>query len=210
MQVRLLRVLQERKYEPLGSVTPVEADVRVIAATNRNLEELVRAGSFRDDLYYRVNVVKLSIPPLAQRREDIPLLVDHFVVKFNSSQGRSVPGVSEETMTRLVAHDYPGNVRELENIIEHAFVLCRDGVIEPRHLPAAMQGPMTPDGRPWPKGITLAAMEELLIVDMLRTHEGNRTAAARALGINPSTLHRKLKALRIELPPTDGRSRSRG
>ena len=208
MQVRLLRVLQERTYEPLGSVTPVKADVRVIAATNRDLDELVQAGSFREDLYYRVNVVKLIIPPLLERREDIPLLVEHFIAKFNSRQDRSVPGVSEETLARLLAHPYPGNVRELENIIEHAFVLCRNDVIQPKHLPPAPQGPMTSGGgTPRPVGLTIAGMEALLIADTLRIHSGNRTAAAKALGINPSTLHRKIKSLDIETPPTDGRSR---
>ncbi len=124
MQVRLLRVLQERVYEPLGSVEPVKADVRLIAATNKDLGKLVRKGVFREDLYYRIHVIRLALPNLRDRREDIPLLVEHFIAKFNRLQGKDVVGVSDEVLARLMDHDYPGNVRELENIIEHAFVLC--------------------------------------------------------------------------------------
>jgi transcriptional regulator with PAS, ATPase and Fis domain len=120
MQVRLLRVLQERVVEPLGSVRPVPVDVRVVAATNKDLVGLVRAGRFREDLYYRIRVIHLKLPALRQRREDIPLLVDHIIAKFNHLQGKDIAGVSNEVMARLMEHDYPGNVRELENIIEQA------------------------------------------------------------------------------------------
>jgi transcriptional regulator with PAS, ATPase and Fis domain len=139
MQSKLLRVLQERTYEPLGSVDPVSADVRVIAASNRDLGDLVRKGIFREDLYYRVNVVRVQLPPLRDRREDIALLVEHFVAKFNRLQQKNVAGVSEEVMAILLNYDYPGNIREVENIIEHAFVLCRRGLVEPGHLPAALR-----------------------------------------------------------------------
>jgi PAS domain S-box-containing protein len=207
MQARLLRVLQEQTFEPLGSVEPVKVDVRVVAATNRNLARLVRKGAFREDLFYRIRVVSFELPRLSDRREDIPLLVAHFVAKFNRLQGKDLAGVSEEVLARLVEHDYPGNVRELENIIEHAFVLCRSGLIERQHLPVELRGeaagePLRPAG-----GMSLSAMERLLIEDALRRHGGNRTAAARQLGINASTLFRKIKALQIDLPPRDGRSR---
>jgi PAS domain S-box-containing protein len=209
MQSRLLRVLQEKVYEPLGSIEPVVADVRVIAATNRDLSELVAAGRFRDDLYYRVNVIKLTVPPLADRREDVPLLIDHFIGRFNRLQEKDIVGVGEQAMAALLAYDYPGNVRELENAIEHAFVLCRAGLIELRHLPPELRARAGPPTGPHAGGMTLAAMEATLIADALRQHRGNRTAAARALGINPSTLFRKLKKLNLDLPAKDGRSRGR-
>jgi len=194
MQTRLLRVLQERVYEPLGGVKPVRADVRIVAATNKRLQQLVQEGVFREDLFYRIHVVRLELPALRDRREDIPLLVDHFIARFNRLKGRDVAGVSDAVLARLMEHDFPGNVRELENIIEHAFVLCRGGLIELAHLPPHLRGE-TGDGvsglRP---GMTLTAMEKVLIRDALRRHQGNRAAAARELGINPSTLFRKLKA----------------
>jgi PAS domain S-box-containing protein len=200
MQARLLRVLQERVYEPLGSVEPLEADVRVIAATNKDLSRLVRKGSFRQDLFYRINVVRLRLPELRDRREDIPLLVERFISRFNHLQNKDVAGVSEETLAILMGHEYPGNVRELENIVEHAFVLCQSGLIDPRHLPPALRGDIdsTPTRGRGPR--TLKAVEALLIRDAVRRHGGNRTAAARELGINPSTLFRKIKSLGIELP----------
>ena len=205
MQARLLRVLQERVYEPLGSVEPVTTDVRVIAATNKDLARLVRKGVFREDLFYRIHVVRLVLPNLRDRREDIPLLIEHFVSKFNRLQGKDVVGASEDVMARLMEYDYPGNVRELENIVEHAFVLCRSGLIQLAHLPPQVRGTGTDAPAPSIAGMTLEAMERLLIADALRRHGGNRTAAARQLGINPSTLFRKVKALGIELPESDGR-----
>ena len=209
MQARLLRVLQERVFEPLGSVEPVEVNVRVIAATNQDLARLVRKGRFREDLYYRVNVVRLELPPLRDRREDIPLLIEHCVGKFNRLQGRDVAGVSEEAMAALMRHDYPGNVRELENIIEHAFVLCRGGLIEMEHLPASLVGGARPAAPPSGGGMTLRALEAVHIADAIRRHGGNRSAAAKELGINPSTLFRKIRSLGIEVPEGDGRTSDR-
>lgn len=205
MQARLLRVLQERTYEPLGSNEPVKADVRIIAATNRDLWQLVRQGQFREDLFYRIHVVVLRLPPLRERREDIPLLIEHFIDKFNRIQGKEVAGVSEEVLRRLIEYDYPGNVRELENIIEHAFVLCRGGLIELAHLPhllrSSFQGAPVPAG----SGARLRDMERWLIMEALRQHQGNRTAAARQLGIHPSTLFRKMRRLKIQWPlPSEG------
>ncbi len=200
MQIKLLRVLQERVFEPLGSVDSVKVDVRVIAATNRNLGELVRQGTFRQDLYYRINVVRLQLPPLCDRREDIPLLVEHFLDKFNRSQEKHILAVSDEVMATLMAHDYPGNIRELENVIEYAFVVCRGGMIEPQHLPPALHGQGGPNGACRHEGLTLRELERIHIRDALRRCDGNRTAAARQLGINPSTLFRKLKSLKT----TDG------
>ncbi len=208
MQVRLLRVLQERVVEPLGGVEPLALDVRVIAATNRDLRRLVRSGAFRDDLYYRIRVVHLTLPGLKKRREDIPLLVDHLVAKFNRIQGKQIVGVSEQVLARLMEHDYPGNVRELENIIEQAFVLCRRGVIELSHLPPELRpktGRTSPEGQP----LSLAAIEKLFITETLERRSGNRSLAARDLGIGTSTLYRKIHALGIEPPAIDGRGRRR-
>jgi transcriptional regulator with PAS, ATPase and Fis domain len=196
----LLRVLQERVFEPLGSVEPVDVDVRVIAATNKDLSRLVRKGVFREDLFYRVNVIRMKLPELRDRREDIPLLVGRFVSKFNRLQNKDIPGVSEDALALLMQHDYPGNVRELENLIEHAFVLCRGGLIEPHHLPPSVRGDTETKPQRGKGTLTLKALEALHIADAVRRHNGNRTAAARELGIDPSTLFRKIKALRIELP----------
>jgi PAS domain S-box-containing protein len=207
MQVKLLRVLQERVCEPLGGVEPVRVDVRVIAATNQDLARLVRKGTFREDLYYRINVVRLQLPPLRERREDVPLLVEHFISKFNRLQDKHVIGVSEEVMTALLSCDYPGNVRELENVIEHAFVLCASGLIELKHLPPEFRAGPGIEPEQARGGLSLKGMERLHIAETIRRHGGNRTAAARELGIDPSTLFRKIKSLGIELPEGDGRSR---
>jgi PAS domain S-box-containing protein len=194
MQVRLLRVLQERVVEPLGAVDGVKVDVRVVTATNKNLPELMRQGRFREDLFYRIRVVHLRLPALREHREDIPLLIERMVTKFNRLQGKDLSGVSEAVLVRLMEHDYPGNVRELENIIEQAFVLCRGGLIELHHLP--------PELRPAPEqldgagtSMNVRVMERYLVEAALKRHNGNRTRAARELGIDPSTLYRKLKAL---------------
>lgn len=208
MQVKLLRVLQENSFEPLGAVEPVAADVRVIAASNRNLESLVRKGIFREDLYYRVNVIRLELPPLRDRREDIPLLVEHFVSKFNRVQQKSISGVAEEVMAILLEYDFPGNIRELENIIEHTFVLCREGLIEPRHLPTALRECSRAELVSGSGELSLKALEKLHITEAIRRHGGNRKAAANSLGIHVSTIFRKIRALDIELPEKDGRSTS--
>ena len=211
MQVRLLRVLQERVVEPLGGVKPIPVDVRVIAATNRDLTKLMGAGQFREDLYYRIRVVHLELPGLEKRREDIPLLIDHLVAKFNRLQGFShkhIAGVSDEVLARLMEHDYPGNVRELENIIEQAFVLCRGGMIELNHLPREFRptaGRGSRDGQP----MSLEAIEKLFITETLQRRNGNRKRAAGDLGIDVSTLYRKIRTLDIETPEVDGRKRRR-
>jgi transcriptional regulator with PAS, ATPase and Fis domain len=197
MQTRLLRVLQERIYEPLGSVEPVRCDVRVLAATNKSLTALVKEGKFREDLFYRVHVVRLELPALRERREDIPLLADHFVARLNRLKGRDIAGLSDTALARLMEHDFPGNVRELENILEHAFVLCRGGLIELNHLPPPLRtGGEVASGIP--AGLTLAAMEKLLIQDALRRNDGNRAAAARELGMDTSTMFRKIKSLGLK------------
>lgn len=198
MQVRLLRVLQERVYEPLGSVNSAKADVRIITATNKRLSELVEQGAFRDDLYYRINVMRLELPPLRERKEDVPLLIDHFIGRFNRLQNRNISCVTNEVLTSLVSYDYPGNVRELENIIERCFVLCQGEIIEGKHLPASVRPLEDVDQGTTGQAKTLRQMESILIIEALRRNKGNQTAAAKELGVNKSTLYRKLKAYNIK------------
>ena len=132
LQVRLLRVLEERSYEPLGSSKSVKADVRVVAASNKDLSRLVEEGSFRKDLFYRINVVRLALPTLAERKEDIPLLADHFIARLNRLRNKSLSGLGHEVLAIFMRHDWPGNIRELKNTLEYAFILCREGIIRPR------------------------------------------------------------------------------
>jgi len=206
-QVRLLRVLQEHVFRPLGATRDEKTDVRIIAATNKNLSELVSAGSFREDLYYRINVVCLYVPQLRERREDIVLLADHFIRKNNARRGGKISGLSRESLAILMAYDFPGNIRELENAIEHAFVLCREGQITPHCLPEAMLGRLGASPSPLSVGGALRTMEAKAILDALGRNRNNRLAAARELGMHKSTLFRKIKTLGIELPPSDGRSK---
>jgi PAS domain S-box-containing protein len=203
MQARLLRVLQERCVEPLGATDAVKVNVRIVAATNKDLAQLVRQGEFREDLFYRVRVIHLKIPALKDRREDIPLLVDHLVAKFNRIQGKDIAGVSQDVLVRLMDHDYPGNVRELENILEQAFVLCRGGLIQMENLPIELR----PVGiKPSTSGaMSLRSAETNLIESALKRNDGSRERTARELGIDPSTLYRKIKALALSAPPHDGR-----
>jgi PAS domain S-box-containing protein len=193
MQVKLLRVAQDHEYEPLGSSETISADVRVIAATNRDLRALISEGRFREDLFYRLAVVRLRIPPLKDRREDIPLLVERFVSRFAQRTGKPITGVSEEAMQLLLGHDYPGNVRELENAIEHAFVLCHGGEIRPAHLPRETVEASTGTGTE-PKALGLRESAEAEVIRRtLARHQGNRVAAAQELGMHRSTLWRKLR-----------------
>jgi PAS domain S-box-containing protein len=205
IQAKLLRVLQDKVFEPLGGVQSIKADVRIIAATNRDLSELVHEGRFRTDLYYRINVFRLELPPLRERMEDIPLLVNHFVAKFSGLKGKEISGVSPEALAILMKHDYPGNVRELENIIEHAFVLCLGGMIQPHHLTEELQ-PET--SSPQRESLDLLSeYERELILNALRRNQWNRLQTAKELGIHKTTLFRKIHKLGIDLPDVDGRSK---
>jgi PAS domain S-box-containing protein len=202
VQVRLLRVLQERTYEPLGAVSSVNANVRVITAANQKLSELVEQGKFREDLYYRINVMRLELPPLRERKDDVPLLVNHFTNHFRRLRNKNISCVTDEVLASLLAYDYPGNVRELENIIEHCFVLCQGEVIEKKHLPASVCPSSSMDKIMTSEITTLKQMEQLLITEALRRNKGNQTATAKELGINKSTLFRKLKAYDIKSQAT--------
>jgi len=207
-QVRLLRVLEEKEFQPLGSVEKCKTDTRIIAATNLDLEEKVADGSFRRDLFYRINIIRFTLPALRDRKEDLPLLVEHFIEKLNRIKGRFVANLSQEAMTQLLAHDFPGNIRELENIIEHGFVLCQEGEMGMQHLPSSL-GDSPAEKLPPPAGKivqNLQVAEADLILDALKHCNYNRLAAAKELGMHKSTLFRKLKKYQIELPSLDGRS----
>ncbi|MFH1613662.1 MAG: sigma 54-interacting transcriptional regulator [Planctomycetota bacterium] len=197
VQVKLLRVLQEKTYEPVGAVSTVKADVRIITATNKKLDELVKDSKFRDDLYYRINVMKLELPPLRDRKEDISLLVDHFISRFNQLHNKNICCVTNEVTAALLAYDYPGNVRELENIIEHCFVLCEGEIIEAKHLPSSVRPALKKENAKNSEPATIKQMEIILITQALRRNKGNKTATAKELGIDKSTLFRKMKAFDI-------------
>jgi transcriptional regulator with PAS, ATPase and Fis domain len=196
LQVKLLRVLQEREYEPLGATVTLKTDARIIAATNRNLAQRVAMGSFRDDLFYRLNVIKIDLPPLAQRREDIPLLVKHFIAKFNALKGKAIKGISAGAMDILMRYPFPGNIRELENIIEFAFVLCREEMIKKEHLSGDIlkdtsRSFVPQSGAAPPPRLDQAEKES--IVAALEQHGGHRGKTAAYLNIDKSTLWRKMK-----------------
>jgi len=197
LQVKLLRFLQDHTYEPLGSNTSVRADVRIITATHRDLGAMVRDGTFRDDLYYRLNIMQISLPDLATRREDIPLLVRHFIGRFRGTTGKPIERLTQDALAVLMHYPWPGNVRELENAIEHAFILCKGTEIGLEHLPAHLStDPGTEEIQGiGPTGSSLDSIEREAILAALHRHGGNRTRAARDLGIHRTTLVRKLKRL---------------
>ena len=203
LQVKLLRVLQNKTYEPLGSNTPVKANVRIITATNRFLPQLVREGHFRDDLYYRLNVVNIQLPPLRERVEDIPLLIDHFVKKFGAEKQKDIVGVSDAVIARLMRYSYPGNIRELENIIEYAFILCPGGYIQESHLPENIVGEaespavsvyLTAGGE------SLAEIEKQAILQSLERNKWKKMLTCRELQISKDTLRRKIESYGLENP----------
>jgi len=195
-QVKLLRVLQEREYEPLGGVKTLRADVRVVAATNKKLVDLVGEGRFRDDLYFRLGVVRLTIPPLRERREDIPYLVEHYIQRFNVKRSKQITGVTPAVMELLMRHDFPGNARELENIIEHGFVLCHERLIDLVHLPEELQSgghaPALPAGNAAGSGLKLAEADAIRAA--LVRSGGHLGRAAAELRISRTTLWRKMRS----------------
>ncbi|MBD3393393.1 MAG: PAS domain-containing protein [Chitinivibrionales bacterium] len=197
LQVKLLRVLQEKRFEPLGATASETADVRVIAATNTNLPELVSQGKFRKDLFYRINVLSVELPPLRDRRCDIPLLADHFIEHFNNVYEKDIEGLSDHALAVLMNHDFPGNVRELQNIIEHAFIMCPAATIMPEHLPRQI----APSGSPaisGPGPVDVKEFERQHIQNALEQNRYSRQKTARQLGMHTATLWRKMKKLGIE------------
>lgn len=205
-QIRLLRVLEDKQYQPLGSNLSVQANVRVVAATNKDLSELVVQGTFRKDLYYRINVMKIVIPPLCQRKEDIPHLIKHFISKFNHLSDKEIENISPDVLDLLMRYNFPGNVRELENIIEHAFVLCRENIIKPEHLPEELKHATNNYTNYSNITTSVNEVQANLIIEALQRNNWNRLAAAKELKIHKSTLFRRIKQLGIKLPSKDGRS----
>lgn len=200
LQVKLLRVLQDREFEPVGGAKTHKVDVRMIFATNCDLEEAVRKGEFRQDLYYRINVVTLTQPPLRERIADIPALAEHYLREFVSQTGKAVSGLSEAAVQRLQAYDWPGNVRELVNVIERAVVLSKSSVIQPNDLPEALREDASVAGavsssRTFGSNLksALANPEKQIILDALERHGWNRQHTADSLGINRTTLYKKMK-----------------
>jgi transcriptional regulator with PAS, ATPase and Fis domain len=211
LQIRLLRVMQEKTYEPLGSTKTEKADVRFVTATNKELESLVKEKKFREDLYYRINVLKLQLPPLRDRKGDIPLLVSHFINRFNDLKGKNIQGLNPEVLPFLMSHNFPGNIRELENIIDYATVVCKNDHIGVEHLPDYLvqdsknKKIIESGGK---KNGKLKEMESSYIYNALEKNNWNRRATAMSLGIHPTTLWRKIKQLQIVIPNQDGRTRS--
>jgi PAS domain S-box-containing protein len=203
VQAKLLRVIEAKEFERVGGTETIKADVRIIAATNRNLYEEVKAGRFREDLYYRLNVVSIKVPPLRERREDIPLLVSFFIERFNHEFGKQIEGVSQQTMDLLLGYDWPGNVRELENAIEHAFVHCRGELVMPDHLPQEIRRTSAyPGVTPLfelPSGENpLEAAEKAVIIRVLEETGWHMGKTAEILGISRPTLWRKMRKYGIK------------
>jgi len=199
VQSKLLRVLQEKTFEPLGGTAQVQAHVRIVAATNSNLTDLVKKGKFREDLFYRINVLSIKLPPLRERRGDIPLLCEHFIEKFNGRYEKAILEISKDALELIIAHDFPGNIRELENIIEHAFVFCKGPAIQLDHLPEDLRrGMPLMAEKPLLSGIkNFDELEKVFLENVLMETGGNKILAAGRLGIDKSTLFRKLKKLGI-------------
>jgi len=213
LQVRLLRVLQDRTYEPLGGTKSETADVRIVAASNKDLVRLVEEGKFREDLYYRINVVRLELPPLRERKGDIPLLIEYFIKKFNQLNSKEIQGVSAEVLPILMSIDFPGNIRELENIIEYATVVCKENLIGIEHLPDYLRQSShgverNHAGKTREKNVSWDGMKKSFIYETLMKNNWNRRETAAQLGIHPTTLWRKIKQLKIDIPKQDGRTKT--
>lgn len=197
-QVKLLRVLQERAFERVGGEATITVDVRIVCATNRDLLAEVQAGNFREDLYYRLNVVNLVVPPLRERKEDIPLLMTSFLAQYTKENNRPIEGFSASAKRALLTYDWPGNIRELRNSIESAVVLARGSIIELEDLPPQVTSKESSSTVSLSVGITLAEAEKRLIMATLELEGGNKTKAAQTLGIGRKTLHRKLQEYHID------------
>jgi len=199
IQVKLLRVLEAKELMRVGGVEPVKVDVRVVAATNRDLDKEVREGRFREDLYHRLNVIRLNLPPLRDRREDIPMLIDTFLGSISEEHGRPRPTVTNEAMKKLECFDWPGNVRQLRNIIESSILFCKTGIIDVKDLPAAIASAAeSTSSVSFDKPMSLEAVEHEMIRKTLTETDQNRTRAAKMLGISRRTLQRKLKELGLD------------
>jgi len=192
VQIKILRVLQDKRFERVGGEQTVEVDVRVIAATNRNLEKEIAEKRFREDLYYRLNVVRIHVPPLRERRDDIPLLITAFLQEFAKENGKNIEGIDARARAALYKFDWPGNIRQLRNCLESAVVMCSGTIIKLEDLPPSIAGSAESDTIAVPAGITMAEAEKIIIRQNLAIHKGNKSKTADVLGIGRKTLHRKL------------------
>jgi len=199
LQVKLLRVLNNGEYQPLGSTRMSQADARIITSSNRDLKDMVEQGKFREDLYYRINVITIHIPPLRERLEDLPILIEHFIRKFRAKRKKDIQRISEQALSLLRKYDFPGNVRELENAIEHAFVICEGELIETEHLPQRILEAAQNVGNGYGNILNGNSSEEAMIRQALIRNHGNCTRAARELGIHRVTLWRKMSKYNIAL-----------
>jgi len=200
LQAKLLRMLETLEFERVGGIRPIRINIRLLAATNSNLEEAIEAGTFRADLYYRLAVVILTMPPLRECREDIPILTSNFIARCCKRSGRRIMGISSEARAMMMQYDWPGNVRELQNALEHAVVLGEEDVIQPGDLPRSV----SESGRKAPEAIpdyreSIKSLKKKLILQAVRQAEGNRTLAAKALGLHPNHLHRLIRNLHLEV-----------
>ncbi len=203
LQAKLLRVLQEREFERVGSSQPIKVNVRILSATHRDLESLMRSGQFREDLYYRLNVVTILVPPLRDRRQDLPPLMDHFLKLFAAKNGKSLRGFSREARDALLRYDYPGNVRELENLVERAVVLCRGDVIDRGDLPLVLEEPDVPGEAQTQLTAAVEGLERRMIRDALKRANGVQTHAAELLGVTERALRYKLKKYGLQGEDSD-------
>jgi DNA-binding NtrC family response regulator len=192
IQIKLLRVLQEREFERVGGEETVETDVRIVTATNKDLRAEIEKGNFREDLYFRLNVVNIEVPPLRERKDDIPLMAASFLKEFAAENGKTIEGMHEKAYSRLYAYNWPGNIRELRNCIESAVVMCRKNLITEDDLPPSLQSGGDEDWVRIPLNLSLDEADTLIIRAAVNYHKGNKSKAAEALGIGRKTLHRKL------------------
>ncbi|MFH2036998.1 MAG: sigma-54 dependent transcriptional regulator [Candidatus Zixiibacteriota bacterium] len=200
LQAKLLRVLQEREFERIGSTTPIEIDTRIIATSNQNLKQAIADNRFREDLFYRLNVIPLQIPPLRERMEDLPLLVNHFIALFNKENNKNVIGIEDSVLSLFMKYHWPGNVRELANYIERAVVTARENMLVKSDFPSELAlGRLADEAAGLSTGMTLAEGEKLLILKALEKYDGNKTKAAEALDITPRTIRNKLQEYHIDL-----------
>ena len=195
LQIKLLRVLQEKKFERVGGEETIEADVRIVAATNKDLKEEIEKGNFRDDLYFRLNVVNIHVPPLRERKDDLPLMITAFLKEFASENGKNIEGISDKARSCLYAYDWPGNIRELRNCMESAVVMSRGKLITEEDLPPSLRKASDEGWIRIPMGTSMEEAERIIIRETVSAHKGNQSKAAEILGIGRKTIHRKISDL---------------
>ena len=197
-QVKLLRVLEEKTVERVGDNRPIPVDVRVITATNKNLEDLVKNGSFREDFFYRINVIPIHVPPLRERQEDIPLLVDHFMQRIRLKSGKEIKGIDDNAMRLLMRYPWPGNVRELKSAFEYAAVSCQESLIKPYNFPPNIQRGKSPATEPKQTTLNREAMKKRQLIEALKQSDGNQSEAARILGVSRVTVWNRMKKFGVD------------